>query len=98
MSALPPPIAANQTSTTIAPPPAPRAAERRAEPPEVEQRGRGVLRPLIQARTWRETAFLLLDLPMGVAMFTIVVTMLSVGVGLLITLIGLPLLVATIWI
>jgi signal transduction histidine kinase len=98
MSALPPPIAANQTTTTIAPPPAPRAAERRPERPEAEQPGRGVLRPLIQARTWRETAFLLLDLPVGVAMFTIVVTMLSVGVGLLITLIGLPLLVATIWI
>jgi signal transduction histidine kinase len=63
-----------------------------------ETRGRGVLRPLFQGRTWRETAFLLLDLPVGILTFTVVVTMFSVSVGLLITLIGLPLLVATVWI
>lgn len=53
-------------------------------------------RPVFQARTWKETAALLACLPLGIAWFTILVTGLSVSAGLLITLIGLPLLVATV--
>ena len=54
-----------------------------------------MLRAVVAARTWRETAYLLLDLVVGVAGFTFVVTGLSLGVGLLITLIGVPILVLT---
>ncbi|MYS20564.1 MULTISPECIES: sensor histidine kinase [unclassified Streptomyces] len=51
------------------------------------------LRAPVEARTWREFAYLLLNLPMGVAGFVWTVTMLSLGAGLLITFIGLPVLV-----
>lgn len=52
--------------------------------------------PLATARTWRETTHLLLDLPMGIAWFTVTVTLMSMSIGLAITVIGLPLLAATI--
>lgn len=48
-----------------------------------------------RARVWKETLYLLVDLPVGVAGFTLVVTGLSVAVSLLITLLGIPLLAAT---
>jgi signal transduction histidine kinase len=51
-----------------------------------------VFKALIAGRTWRETAYLLIDLAVGVVGFTFVITGLSLGVGLLITLIGLPVL------
>ncbi len=51
-----------------------------------------MFRALISGRTWRETAYLLVDLAVGVVGFTFVVTGLSLGIGLLITLIGLPVL------
>ena len=54
-----------------------------------------MLRAVVSARTWRETAYLVLDLPVGVAGFTFVVTGLSLGAGLLITLIGIPILALT---
>ena len=54
-----------------------------------------MLRAVVSARTWRETAYLLIDLPVGVAGFTFVVTGLSLGAGLLITLVGIPILVLT---
>jgi signal transduction histidine kinase len=54
-----------------------------------------MFRAVFSARTWRETAYLLLDLAVGVAGFTFVVTGLSLGLGLLITLIGFPVLVLT---
>jgi signal transduction histidine kinase len=53
------------------------------------------LRPLIQARTYLETFDLLLDLAVGVLWFTILTTLLTTGVSLLITLVGLPILTAT---
>ena len=54
--------------------------------------------PLVRARTWSETLHLLLDLPLGIAWFTIVVTGLSLGVGLVaLALIGLVVLVATVF-
>src|SRR6478752_4042530 len=53
-------------------------------------------RPVVQARTWKETAALLACLPLGIAWFTVLVTGLSLSAGLLITLIGIPVLVGTI--
>jgi signal transduction histidine kinase len=55
-----------------------------------------LLAPLVSARTWLETAHLLLDLGVGIALFTWVVTMLSLSVGLAVTLVGLPLLGLTV--
>ncbi|MDO9176167.1 MAG: sensor domain-containing protein, partial [Actinomycetota bacterium] len=52
--------------------------------------------PYAQVQVWRESASLMLDLFIGIATFTVVVTMLSTSAGLLITLIGVPLLVATV--
>ena len=46
-------------------------------------------------RALRETVQLLLDLPFGILGFTLVVTGFSVGVGMLITLVGVPILVGT---
>jgi hypothetical protein len=48
--------------------------------------------PLFHARTWKETAALLLALPIGIVWFTVAVTGLAVSASLLITLVGLPLL------
>ncbi|MDF9814986.1 signal transduction histidine kinase [Streptomyces sp. SPB162] len=53
-----------------------------------------MLRAPFEARTWREFGYLLLNLPMGILAFTYVVTMLSLGAGLLITFLGLPVLAA----
>ena len=51
-----------------------------------------VLRAPFEARTWREFGYLLLNLPMGIVGFVWTVTMLSLGAGLLITFVGLPVL------
>jgi signal transduction histidine kinase len=72
-------------------PPGPSGAASRPDP------GSGLFRPLFRARTWLETTHLLLDLPVGIAVFTVVVTMISLAMGLLVTLIGIPLLMATIY-
>ena len=40
-----------------------------------------LFRPLIRARTWKETLHLLIDLPLGIAWFTIIVTGVALGVG-----------------
>lgn len=53
-----------------------------------------VLRPL-RLRTWTELAYLLSGLPAGIVSFTVVVTGVATGVSLLITLVGIPVLVAT---
>ncbi|MEU1619080.1 sensor domain-containing protein [Streptomyces sp. NPDC005722] len=50
------------------------------------------LRAPFEARTWRELLYLLLNLPMGVIGFVFTVTMLSLGAGLLVTFLGLPVL------
>ncbi|MCI0685629.1 MAG: sensor domain-containing protein [Sporichthyaceae bacterium] len=57
--------------------------------PSLAQRVPFALMPF-HPRTWRETLYVLLSFPIGVAGFVFVVTMLSVGGGLIITLIGLP--------
>jgi signal transduction histidine kinase len=50
--------------------------------------------PVVDPRTWKRTAHLLADLPLGIAWFTVVVTGLSVGFGSIVTLIGIPVLLA----
>jgi signal transduction histidine kinase len=56
------------------------------------------LRAPFELRTWKETIHLLLNLPIGMATFTIVVTGFALGFGLLITLIGIPILFALLYI
>lgn len=52
--------------------------------------------PVFQARTWKETLHLLIDLPLGIAWFTVIVTGVSLGFGLIpLMLIGLVVLFAT---
>src|SRR5215510_8295252 len=53
------------------------------------------LKPLVQTRTYLETFDLLLDLVMAVLWFTLFTTLITSGVSLLITLVGLPILTAT---
>jgi signal transduction histidine kinase len=53
------------------------------------------LKPLIQARTYLATLDLLADLAVGVIWFTVFTTLIATGAGLLITLVGLPILIGT---
>ncbi|MER7579545.1 sensor domain-containing protein [Kitasatospora sp. NPDC097691] len=50
--------------------------------------------PLYGARMWHRAGHLLLNLPLGIAGFVLAVTTLSVGLGLSVTVVGLPLLAA----
>ncbi|WP_086787157.1 sensor histidine kinase [Streptomyces caniscabiei] len=52
------------------------------------------LRAPFEARGWRELGYVLLGLPIGILLFTYSVTMVSVGAGLLITFLGVPVLAA----
>ena len=52
------------------------------------------LRAPIEARSWREFGYVMLSLPLGLIMFTFAVTMFSLGMGLLITFLGIPVLAA----
>ena len=53
------------------------------------------LKPLFQGRTYTETTDLILDLFVGVLYISVFVSLIATGVSLLITLVGLPLLAAT---
>ncbi|MEU6058570.1 sensor domain-containing protein [Streptomyces sp. NPDC047097] len=53
-----------------------------------------VLRAPFEGRTWREFGYLLLGLPLSLAYFTLAITAMAVGAGLLVTFIGIPLLAA----
>ena len=53
------------------------------------------LRPLVETRTYLATLDLWLDLGFGIAWFTIFTTALATGAGMLITLVGLPILTVT---
>ena len=55
-----------------------------------------MFKAVVERRTWRETLYLLLDLPVGIVGFTFVVTGLSLGLGMLITLVGIPILTLTV--
>lgn len=52
------------------------------------------LRAPVEGRSWKEFCYLLLSLPIGIMMFTYSVTMFSLGAGLLVTFVGIPLLAA----
>jgi hypothetical protein len=55
----------------------------------------GVLAAPFQARTWRATGYNLVGLFVGVVWFTVIVTGFALGAGLLVTLVGAPILVLT---
>uniref|UniRef100_A0AAU3I139 histidine kinase n=1 Tax=Streptomyces sp. NBC_01393 TaxID=2903851 RepID=A0AAU3I139_9ACTN len=52
------------------------------------------LRAPFEARSLREFGYVLLGLPLGILMFTFAVTMVSLGAGLLVTFLGVPVLAA----
>ncbi|MEU1038239.1 sensor histidine kinase [Streptomyces sp. NPDC005551] len=52
------------------------------------------LRAPVEARSWREFGYLMLSLPIAIAGFVWTVTMVSLGAGLLITFLGVPVLAA----
>jgi signal transduction histidine kinase len=56
------------------------------------------LRAPFELQTWKETIHLLLNMPIGIATFTIIVTGFALGFGLLITLIGIPILFALLYV
>lgn len=73
-------------TTTIAPP----ALDR-----HVADRLLGFLAAPFQARTWRATGYNLVGLLVGVVWFTVIVTGFALGAGLLVTLVGVPIIVLT---
>ncbi|MFI9254925.1 sensor histidine kinase [Streptomyces sp. NPDC053069] len=52
------------------------------------------LRAPFEARSWREFGYVLLSLPLSIVLFTWTVTMTSLGAGLLVTFLGIPVLAA----
>jgi signal transduction histidine kinase len=63
--------------------------------PGAEPRGSllpAALRAPFQARVWREFLYLMLSLPMALLTFIYAITMLALGVGLLVTFLGIPVL------
>ncbi|MFI8170292.1 sensor histidine kinase [Streptomyces sp. NPDC085931] len=65
-----------------------------AFPGSTERRHRlpAALRAPVEGRTWRELGYVLLSLPISVLLFTYAVTMVSLGAGLLVTFLGIPVL------
>jgi signal transduction histidine kinase len=58
-----------------------------------------LLGPLVSPRTWLATMHLLIGLPVGIVLFTLAVTLVALGVGLLpLFLVGIPVLVVTLWV
>ncbi len=56
------------------------------------------LRAPFELRTWKETFHLLLNLPVGVITFTVIVVGFTTGLGMLITLLGIPIIFATMYV
>ncbi|MET7616614.1 sensor domain-containing protein [Streptomyces sp. NPDC005408] len=52
------------------------------------------LRAPLEGRTWREFCYLLLSLPISIVFFTFAITAVSLGAGMLITFLGIPILAA----
>ncbi|WP_328358984.1 sensor domain-containing protein [Streptomyces sp. NBC_00457] len=52
------------------------------------------LRAPFEARSWREFTYVLLSLPISILLYTYAVTMVSLGAGLLVTFLGIPVLAA----
>ena len=70
-------------------------------PPPVQVPANPLVRALrapFEARTWKETIHLLLNMPFGIATFTIIVTGFALGFGMLITLVGIPILIAMLYV
>ncbi|MFE5952268.1 sensor histidine kinase [Streptomyces massasporeus] len=65
-------------------------------PGSTERRHRlpAVLRAPVEGRTWLELTHVLLSLPISILLFTYAVTMASLGAGLLVTFLGVPVLAA----
>ncbi|AXE87913.1 sensor histidine kinase [Streptomyces sp. Go-475] len=65
-------------------------------PASTERRHRlpAALRAPVEGRTWRELGYVLLSLPISILLFTYAVTMVSLGAGLLVTFLGIPVLAA----
>ncbi|MFJ5308711.1 sensor histidine kinase [Streptomyces sp. NPDC088350] len=65
---------------------------------DLDERRRGrrrlptALRAPLEARHWREFGYVLLSLPISILLFTYAITMVSLGAGLLITFLGIPVL------
>jgi signal transduction histidine kinase len=59
----------------------------------IKRLARDILTPL----TYGRIAYLLLALPLGIAWFTILVTAISLGLGMAITLVGIPILIGTLY-
>ncbi|MEU6403630.1 sensor domain-containing protein [Streptomyces sp. NPDC046985] len=71
-----------------------RAGVRPGEPGVRRRRAPAWLRAPFEARAWRELGYVLLGLPIGVLLFAYAVTMVSLGAGLLVTFLGVPVLAA----
>ncbi|HZD16503.1 MAG TPA: sensor domain-containing protein, partial [Actinomycetota bacterium] len=56
---------------------------------------RWLLAPYTERRTYTIFLYLLLGLPMGILDFVVIATGLSLGLGLVVTILGIPVLVAT---
>ncbi|MEU0200337.1 MULTISPECIES: sensor domain-containing protein [unclassified Streptomyces] len=65
-------------------------------PASTERRHRlpAALRAPVEGRTWGELGYVLLSLPISILLFTYAVTMVSLGAGLLVTFLGIPVLAA----
>ena len=83
---------------TMEPMTAPSAPDSAAPAPAVPRPSwwRRLLRPYTQKQTAKENLHLLLDLPIGVAVFSVLAAMISTGFGSLITFIGIPILLLTV--
>ncbi|WP_328540818.1 sensor histidine kinase [Streptomyces sp. NBC_00344] len=59
-----------------------------------EHRMPAALRAPFEGRTWREFTYLMLSLPISVVLFSFAITLFSLGAGLVITFLGIPVLAA----
>jgi signal transduction histidine kinase len=57
----------------------------------------GVFTAPFRLRTWRETGYSIVALPLGVAWFSIFLTLVTTSFSLIVFVVGLPLLAATLW-
>ena len=56
-----------------------------------------LLHPIVESRSYLRILYLLLALPLGVIEFSFLVTAISLGFGTAVTLIGIPVLIGTVW-
>ncbi len=75
----------------------PMASDRSPDPapPRPAQGLTAVLRAPFTGRTWREFGWILLGLPLSAVLFSLAVSLVSAGAGLLVTFLGVPLLAGT---